>query len=71
MLAEAIYEMNFWDSIQRSGYRRKGKRGRILTITRAIWLHQNEAIFKRSPVSIDNVVDEIEGLMASWAYRVS
>ena len=68
---EAIYETNFWDSIQRGRYRKKGKGGRILKVTWAILLHRNEVMFRGRLVSTNNVVHEIEGLTASWAHRVS
>ena len=71
MLAEAIYETNFRDSIRRRGYRKKGEGGRILVVTWTIWLHWNEVMFRGRPVSTDNVVHEIEGLITSWAHQVS
>ena len=34
-------------------------------VTRAIWPHLNEVMFRGRPVSTDGVVHEVEGLMTS------
>ena len=67
---EAIYETNFWDSIQQGSHQMEEDGGQILAVIWAIWLHQNEVMFKGRLASIDSVVHEVEGLGASWLYHI-
>ena len=47
-------------------YRGKEQGAQILAVLWAIWLNQNAVIFRVRTVCTDEVVHDVEGIMASW-----
>ena len=56
------------DSFRQANWRQK-EGGKILVVQWAIWLHWNEMLFRGRMVSKDGVIQDVEGLIASWFYH--
>ena len=66
---DTTFEGAFWESFRQPKCRRKEEGGKILAILWAMWLHPNEVLLRGRKVSTDGVIQDAEGLMASWFYH--
>ena len=60
-IVDTTSEMSLWESIRKSGGRRKAEGIRILAVLWAIWMYWNDKLFNGRAVSIDRVAYAVKG----------